>query len=185
MRLFIALPFDDSGRKILADFVQVLRSINNTPISWSPPGRLHMTLEFLGERRLEDIQPLLMLCRDLSSTPATLFVNQLHFFPPGSRASVMAAGFGGEVQPVGSLVEELRQRISAAGFSPESRPFVPHVTLARCRQGLSRPSQLLMEKAAAPCLPLLPVHTQSPWLFESRPGRGGSEYIPLQRLGVR
>ena len=61
-----------------------------------------------------------------------------------------------------------------AGLKPESRNFIPHVTLARLRNTSSEATARYLEAHGAITLPSFTVNRTV--LFSSRPGSGGGPY---------
>jgi len=46
-------------------------------------------------------------------------------------------GISGEVDRLGQLQQRIESNLACLGFAPESRPFTPHLTLARLRNQAS------------------------------------------------
>lgn len=124
-----------------------------------PPGNLHLTLAFLGERSWPWLEPLLpALQAALTAAPAfTVTLSTLDAFPePGGR--IWAAHARREpalLELHGKVWEVLGQ----AGVEAEPRAFLPHITLARGASPLNAMPQ--------PGPWLLPV--DSVMLYESPP----------------
>jgi 2'-5' RNA ligase len=76
------------------------------------------------------------------------------------------------------LAAEVEARCSALGFDPESRPYNPHLTLARARQ---RRGDGLPELPPPPELPAWRVTGFR--LYRSRLGPGGASYAVLEEFG--
>src|SRR5207249_7492444 len=73
------------------------------------------------------------------SRPLALEVKGVGGFPNGRRPRVLWAGVAGEVEPLAALVAELGRRLAPLGYPPEARPFSPHLTLGRSREGRGAP----------------------------------------------
>ncbi len=136
MRLFIGLPLPE---KVAASLAKRARNLALPQARLSPPENLHITLVFLGqvqEDRLPAIQD--QLAR-IDSPPVEVTIGDLGSFP---GAGVLFA----QVQPAPELLR-LQAQVTACmdvcGFAPDSRPFNPHITLARSRgplKGITRGS---------------------------------------------
>jgi 2'-5' RNA ligase len=132
-RLFFALWPDDGARARLAaavrEFVPAGAGRPQRPDQW------HVTLEFLGDVPVHRLQGLL----DAAATAAgdgfscELKFDQLQHW---KRPQVLCLAASSTPAPLAALVQLLRAELQVRGFTPEARPFRPHVTLARkIRQG--------------------------------------------------
>lgn len=89
---------------------------------------LHLTLAFVGSVPRERIPDLLAI--GASVTPRA-FDLTLDVLGEWARKQLVWVGPSTTPEPLAGLADELHQGLVAAGFSMESRPFVPHVTLLR------------------------------------------------------
>lgn len=126
MRLFFALWPDAGTRDALAASAHALRA---TCGGRAPPAaNLHLTLAFLGavaERRVAEFAAL------AAALPATPFEFVLDQFGYWRAQRLLWAGMRVCPPELGALALALRERLTAAGFQVERRPFHPHVTLLR------------------------------------------------------
>lgn len=171
LRLFVALPPPRAARDVLAR--HVARCVALAPEQrWSPVANLHLTLRFLGwvgEDTRERVEAELQRVRH----PA--FRVRLggtgRFGSPG-RPRVVWVGVEEGLDGLRSLAAAVGEACGRAGQAGDDRPFQPHLTLCRVRRGAALP--------ALPEPPPIPTWEASSFtLFESRPGRGGSVYLPL------
>ncbi|GAI55982.1 unnamed protein product, partial [marine sediment metagenome] len=70
-------------------------------------------------------------------SPFRLEVKDLGVFPNLRRVQVAWVGISGEVDKLSQLQRHLESNLARLGFAPESRPFTPHLTLARLRNRAS------------------------------------------------
>ena len=104
-------------------------------VHWVPPTNYHLTLKYLGWTRHETIDALRDAVTEAiaGATRFSFRTARLGAFPSLDTALVVWAG----IDPSPAVVE-LNAKIEAAtvafGYPPESRPFVPHVTLGRLRE---------------------------------------------------
>lgn len=133
MRLFLGLPIPPELAQALARRTQTIELPKGRRI---PPESLHLTLVFLGEVAEPALPPIQRELSELNFAPFPLKLTSLNTFP---RAGVLVA----EVKPARPLLH-LQVSVAAAmarcGFTPEDRPYHPHITLARFR-GTLRLSQ--------------------------------------------
>jgi 2'-5' RNA ligase len=100
------------------------------------PADLHLTLHFLGMADIDTVKATLAPVT-VQSFSATVTVPG-QFFSRG-HARALFAGVAPDA-PLRELHAELGRRLEAAGFALDSKPFVPHITLARLGEGASSDS---------------------------------------------
>jgi RNA 2',3'-cyclic 3'-phosphodiesterase len=123
-RLFIAIEFSDEIKSALQQFQPPsLPGVRNTQRE-----QLHLTLHFLGESCIEAVSAALQSVR---LSPFSLTIEGVGRFETQGNGSILWAG----VQPNPELTTLHRSIASAlhpTGFRPETGPYTPHITLARC-----------------------------------------------------
>ncbi|MFH1002573.1 MAG: RNA 2',3'-cyclic phosphodiesterase [Chloroflexota bacterium] len=136
-RSFIAIELPAALGEELARLQDRLRSAGPFPVKWVDPLGIHLTLKFLGSvaaGRLDDITGVMTAAaRGLS--PFRLEVGRLGVFPGLRRVQVVWVGVTGEVNRLQELYRRLEAGLEPLGFTPEVRPFTPHLTLCRVREG--------------------------------------------------
>ncbi len=125
-RLFFALwPPADVARR-LRDLQQgVLRDVPGRRIA---ADRLHLTLRFVGGTDTGTAACLRAMAAGLRVPPFTLVVDCVGAFP---RAKVVWAGVSRPPDELAALAAALEAGCRDCGVAPETRPFVPHLTLLR------------------------------------------------------
>lgn len=128
MRLFIAIPLAESVESQLKQLTNRLKPAAPN-LRWSSPESWHITLQFLGNTGQEQYECTVARLGEMRSPSVPIQLEGLGLF---ERAGVFFAGV--------SLTPELlslQRRVTAAtgfcGFTPETRPYHPHVTLARTK----------------------------------------------------
>jgi 2'-5' RNA ligase len=128
MRLFIGIPLQARVVEELAAICRRLRS-ERDGLRWSAPDSWHITLQFLGETSGERYACLVPRLRDVRSPGVPVQLEGLDCF---DRVGVFFAGVS-----VSPELAHLQRLVTAAtarcGFLPETRPYHPHVTLARVK----------------------------------------------------
>ena len=134
----------DLLRKLLREF-----SAMGTAVRAVVPDGIHLTLKFFGDLTAERIQ----LASDVTSSVVAAIpgfdfqLSGLGVFPSERRPTVIWAGVA-DGDNCASLVEELELALGDAGLARETRPFKPHVTLARVKaRSPERLAELLSEFA--------------------------------------
>ena len=172
LRLFVALDLPAAARAALARF----RDAAADPAVWRPlpEESFHVTLAFLGHRPEGDVELVAGALRALDPwEPPRLALGDGLLLPP-RRARVLTVALGDPERALGELQAEVSAGLAAAGtYEPESRPFRPHVTVARLRSRATPPRTLDVAPEA------LSFAAGAVTLYRSRLGRGGAVYEPL------
>lgn len=128
-RLFIALPIEVSPslRVQLQELAALGRSVRPTR-----PEQIHLTLKFLGDIHVERIPALKTALDEVGPRhhPFAWSIQELAAFPNAQRPRVVWAGVEPK-EPIIALAAEIDSLLEPLGVSKESRPYCPHVTLAR------------------------------------------------------
>lgn len=134
MRTFIAIELPDEIKAFLTDRIERLRA-TGAKASWVKPEAMHLTLRFLGDLDSDPVARIRkLLAEGYADVPAfTLKVAGMGAFPNRRRPGVVWAG----VEPAeGTLAQAqavAEQAALAIGLAPETKPFHPHLTLARVK----------------------------------------------------
>jgi 2'-5' RNA ligase len=135
MRLFAALPVEGEARQELELKLAAYRQ-REWPVKWVPDTGLHVTIKFFGNVEPERVDAVRVALRQASAgTPVLPFhPTDIGAFPGFSRARIVWAGYetGTALE---LMVHRVEQATEALGFPVEGRPFRPHVTLGRVREG--------------------------------------------------
>ena len=134
-RTFIAIELPADVRARVAQHIAGLRhELPDVRASWSREDNLHLTLKFLGNVSVADIprvsDAVAIATQSVSSFELTF--SDCGTFPPHGRPSVL--WIGTQDSGLQALHAAIDQELDAAGFPRESRPFRPHLTIARLRQ---------------------------------------------------
>jgi RNA 2',3'-cyclic 3'-phosphodiesterase len=143
LRTFVATDIHPIIQKSIQKQVSFLRNIlGDSSIRWVPVHNIHITLKFLGDvspAKVDELQRIVKAEAD-SHSSFDIHVNELGSFPSSKRARVLFIGI-----QASAALEALQQGIESAcvkvGFKSETRPFSPHLTIGRVRQGISKHDQ--------------------------------------------
>ena len=126
LRLFFALWPDDATRAALADWSRRIHRVTG-----GRPTRaetIHQTLAFLGDcdpTRLADIEA---AAGRVHARRHELLLDRAGLW---NHNRIAWAGTSAVPPEIEALVAELRAALAEVRFTPEQRPFVPHITLVR------------------------------------------------------
>lgn len=173
-RLFFALWPDEATRSRLTEAGNEARSA--AAGKWVKPCNLHVTLAFLGDVEAKRWSELGRIAAETLEPSFILVLDRLEIWPRNGIVCLVPSQTPLSLE---NLAASLAQRLEAAEFPTESRPFRAHLTLAR--RGRSERTSLPLSKPV-----VWNINAFS--LMESRLGREGSIYIqretwPLQETG--
>jgi 2'-5' RNA ligase len=134
VRSFVAVLLPDRMRAGLARVSAELRG-QTRGLAWVRADNLHLTLRFLGEiepMRLEQVREAVAAAA-AAVAPFTVSLGGLGGFPSGRAPRVLWASVAAGGEELETLYAALEAALVARGMPGESRPFHPHVTLARAR----------------------------------------------------
>lgn len=130
VRLFVAIDLREEIREAIRDLIARLQPLARDA-RWVRPEGMHITLKFIGyvaEDRLDPIRAALAQVR--SPEPVDLRFRGVGFFPNERRPRVIWCGIEASPNLV-PLAKDIENALAPLGIAPESRDFVPHLTLAR------------------------------------------------------
>ena len=147
----------------LTDLDRALAPLREAPGAprWTPPGRWHLTLLFLGAVPAEQGEELIAAAGPAvaAAPPMTLRLAGAGRFGTRRRPQVFWAGVTGDDAALGALAARLAAVARGLGLPVEDRPFRAHLTLGRGRPGRpgdgDQPERLAGHRG--PCWPVTEV----------------------------
>ena len=136
MRLFAAIELPEATLTVLHAFTAKLRN-KSAGATWVKPGNLHLTLRFYGEVSEKNATALSnCLTEHLAPLEAPeLLARGVGAFPSIRKPSILWVGIETLSGDLSGLQCATEQAALDTGLAPETRPFHPHLTLARLRKG--------------------------------------------------
>ena len=137
-RLFVAVPAADEVRAAVG---KLMEEVAGGPITERGPGQprwvrvddLHLTLRFLGatpDEQQADIAAALATAA-AETAPFRVVLSGGGAFPSAHAPRVLWIGIAEGSDDLTGLVQHLNRELGPLGFPAETRPFTPHLTLAR------------------------------------------------------
>jgi len=175
MRLFTGLDLPEEVVRNLEALQTRLRPAAR--IQWSLAANLHITTKFIGawpEERLADLTAALSM--NPLGPAISVHIRKLGFYPNPHAPRVFFCGI--EAPGLDALAAETDRATTPIGIPADTRPFSPHLTLARIKD---RPDlQPLREAIAAlPSLEFGRFQARSFFLYQSLLRPTGSVYTKL------
>jgi RNA 2',3'-cyclic 3'-phosphodiesterase len=182
VRLFVALELPGEVREALADLTARLKPLS-LGAKWASPKGMHVTLKFIGHAIADDdaekfTAARVALARVKSDSPVNMIYRSIGFFPNARRPNVLWCGV--QASPnLASVVADMEKVLAPLGIPAESRPYVPHLTLARFKSpegvtALVRAAEEFAEREFGSSR-----ETQF-HLFESKLKPGGAEHRKIE-----
>jgi 2'-5' RNA ligase len=173
LRLFIGIPLAAATASDLAAAVHRLRSKAAPEVlRWSAPESWHITLQFLGSTTQEQYECVTAHLRKLRHPSIQIRLGALDTF---DRAGVLFVDIPVTPQ-LGALQQAVTATTAPCGFTPEMRPYHPHITLAR-RKGKGGGRELRNLKLQIDPPPRFSSFTAESFvLYESIAAPEGSRY---------
>jgi len=132
MRLFTGIALPPLVQGHLARALRQLRPL--APLNWSPVENLHITGKFIGEwpeERLRELEGALETLNPPGSFEVT--IARFGYFPNPHNPRTLFAGVQAGPALAG-LATRIDEALVPLGVARESRPYSPHLTLARIKQ---------------------------------------------------
>jgi len=149
IRAFLAVELSQELQAGLATVQQELKHRiepelkRDMRISWTQPASIHLTLKFLGDMDEQVIDPLLIVVEQAigSQIAVNVPLERLGAFPRPQSPRVLWVGplenwdRGTEAKRIAEIHGAIEQACEGLRFLRETKPFSPHLTLARIRVG--------------------------------------------------
>jgi 2'-5' RNA ligase len=174
-RLFLGVPVTARARDDL-----VKRLPKSVPGKMVPPENWHLTLRFLGQTALEQRDHLVGALRNTTFPPPfRIAFTGVGAFPRTRRAKVLWIGIDTGAETLVELAALVERAVASAGFTPESRPFHPHLTIARLDPAMNV-RRVVTPRWQEPVL----MQVSAVSLFRSQLGRGPARYDVVEHFAL-
>jgi len=199
IRAFLAVELSQKLQAGLATVQQELKHRiepelkRDMRISWTQPASIHLTLKFLGDMDEQVIDPLLAAVEQAigRQTAVNVPLERLGAFPRPQSPRVLWVGpsqnweRGAEAKRVVEIHGAIEQACEGLSFLRETRPFSPHLTLARIKVG-ERHVGVALAKSGVLDRPILlsSLAVESVVLMKSELKPTGSVYTKLWEVKI-
>jgi 2'-5' RNA ligase len=136
MRLFFGIELENDIRNYIHNVIQEL-NINYNGIKWVEKENLHITLEFLGETDINDMNNIIESIEKISFPTFNIDLNSIGGFPYLDKARVLWIGLKEHKIELMNLYKKLHFTCKNVKSNLSDRPYHPHVTIARIKRPLN------------------------------------------------
>lgn len=181
LRLFFAVELNSELRQALSQLTDELKQEPwGHRVRWVHPENLHVTLRFLGNTNPEKISELVKHGHNAINKiqPFPLQLHNIRFFPSPTAPRAIAA----DIIPTSELFElanALEEVASNLGFTPETKPYLPHLTLGRI---IHHHAPNLREELNLNTSPMI---VKEIVLFNSKKTEYSQSYTPLEYISLQ
>jgi RNA 2',3'-cyclic 3'-phosphodiesterase len=182
VRMFVALDLPEIVREDIASWGET--ELASPALRRVSQESLHVTLAFLGNGQLADVERIAEAMEAVAELPVLLELGAPVGRPPrgGSRLVALPVLH----RPVPGLQARLREiLIFERLYEPERRPFWPHVTVARVRaegRGSRRPMSVELPPGPSPTERVGWFNAVRISLYRSELQPSGARYVPLAQV---
>lgn len=133
IRAFIAIDLSPQILQRLDDVAEQLKQrLSGVQIRWVPVENIHLTLKFLGDVSLTNLEVLkrILMVEAGNHSPFEMSVGELGAFPSLRRPRVIWVGVTAPTE-LNALQHSIEVETARLGYQRENRGFTPHLTLGR------------------------------------------------------
>lgn len=139
VRTFLALNLPEN---IIASISRIQKDLMayNLNIKEVKPENIHLTLKFLGNTRISDMERIHHAIKDVASdfSPFLLAAKGVGVFPDLRRPRVIWVGISEEIDRLVLLQKQLDKKLNEIGFNKEKQTFKGHLTIGRIKGNINR-----------------------------------------------
>ena len=186
VRTFVAVDLPDEVERALEEAARTLRDARIEGLRPVRPEGIHLTLKFLGDVPESQVGEIAQVVSEAVAGHRQFDVSTGGFgaFPNTRRPQVLWVGIEGDVSPLIRLQSDVDAALGVLGFPTGTRPFHPHLTLARLDRRMSAAARQAsldaLESTGLVAGMRIPVGSVS--LVQSILGRGGARYVRLETV---
>jgi RNA 2',3'-cyclic 3'-phosphodiesterase len=182
LRMFVALDLPRMVQEDIAAWGET--ELSDPALRRVESESLHVTLAFLGDRPPSDVEPITEVIEWAADRPVLMELGGPVRRPERGRPRLVALPVLGG--PVEGLEERLGRILAYEGlYTPEKRPYWPHVTVARVRSegdGSGRPMRVEIPSGPSPTAPIGWFDGVRISLYRSELQSRGARYVPLAQV---
>jgi 2'-5' RNA ligase len=139
IRSFIAIQLNKEIKEELKNIQDELKNLN-LDVKWVEINNIHLTLKFLGNVELDDLEKIKSVLKNISLLfkPFEINLSDLSVFPKVDFPRVIWVGLNQGKKELSALTAALEEELKKLGIPAEEREFTPHLTLGRVRSSKNK-----------------------------------------------
>jgi RNA 2',3'-cyclic 3'-phosphodiesterase len=133
VRAFIAVDLPPDLQERLAQVIHKLKEqMGDVPVRWVPAENMHLTLKFLGDVSMSNLDVLKDILRGeaVDREQMVISLGTLGAYPKVRRPRVIWVGMEAPAE-LDALQRSIDKQTARVGYARDNRPFAPHITLGR------------------------------------------------------
>lgn len=184
MRTFIAIKLTGETQNKLVLALKPFKKISS-PIRWTKPESLHLTLKFLGDipkDKVIEITNVLLTIKKSTDEDLILNFNGFGYFGQRDLLKILWIKIASN-NILTDLYNEIENRLEKIGFPMENRRFLPHLTAGRnkTRFDLKKYHQIFKDTEEQK---IITQKVSSFHLMESELRPAGAEYAAIKEFNL-
>lgn len=183
MRTFVALDLPDNIREDVSRVINDFRSNCSLGVKWVPQENLHITFQFIGDTKEEDIPEIaefLETCFSELSSPK--FTNPKLEIVPGRNPKVIWISLENEDSLIQKISKRLKSKLRQMDYKIDFRQLRFHITLGRIKKRLP---ENLIHKILTTELKINDFEISKATLYQSLLRPQCPQYIEIMNLKIK
>ncbi len=134
VRSFLAINLCPDANDAIQKAMEQWRVLGKR-VKWVKPTNIHCTLKFLGDLtplQLDRVSESLDIITK-QTNPFNLELARPGIFPHLKRPRILWLGLKGDIERLQLFQDLIENDLADKGFEPETRPFIPHITVGRIK----------------------------------------------------
>lgn len=185
IRAFIAIPLDLKIQQAIERIQNHLKK-TNSEVKWVKPENIHITLKFLGDIDLRQINSVKEVLANLTQNTKrfTIELTRLGAFPNIDRPRTLWVGLKDSKQRLNQFSMSLEKALGKIRFQAYEKSFSPHITIGRIRssENIKALSRSILEYHVPEGLSQT---TSNITLYKSTLNSEGPAYEPLYQIKLK
>ncbi len=180
MRTFIALDLPEATKEDVSGVINNLRSYCPYSVNWVLRENLHITFQFIGDTKEEDLPEIAeFLGTSFSGLPKLLFTNPKLEILPGRDPKIIWIGLENNESIIQKISKRLKNELRKMDYKIDSRRLRFHITLGRIKKRLpeNKVEQILTTE-----LKINSFEVSKATLYKSLLRPQGPRYIELMNI---
>lgn len=137
MRTFVAFDLPETIRGKIAELVDVFRSSCHSNVNWVAKENLHITFQFIGETKAEDINGITeLLDESFKGFSKLMFRKPKLEIIPGKNPKIIWVYLENHESLLQKTSKKLKSKLRKMGYKIDSRRLLFHITLGRIKKRL-------------------------------------------------